>query len=369
MTLLTLAFASGVVMAVFSAKASLDQTAENVGKWWGYDAMVYLAGPAPSSTLEVDAAEVEGVIYVETWMDGRTSIARADGTENEQYFTIGYPHDSQILNFEYQGGQQFPEEGGLIFDTELAAVEDSYAVGDTVSLSANGRTVDRTLSGIVTGSLRGHTMYLDRDDLASLMGVEGAATRVLVKMAHTEAMQRDPKVLQKAQSRLAALLDRHLEDNGYATSMTQTSASQVAETQSQLGILTTFLLILASALALVGVISLTGSMTLNVLESTREIGVMRSIGASHRSIYGIYITQGLVIGTLAWIIGAILSWPLSWLLMEAIQGAIGMPLAYTFSWQGTLIWLVLVWLISIMGSLAPAWRASRVSIRDAITYE
>ncbi len=90
----------------------------------------------------------------------------------------------------------------------------------------------------------------------------------------------------------------------------------------------TFLVIMAALLSIVGVIGLTGTMTINVLESTREIGVMRSIGASHGSIFGIFITEGVVIALMAWGLGALLSWPLSAWLVDALGGAMSMPLAY-----------------------------------------
>jgi putative ABC transport system permease protein len=150
---------------------------------------------------------------------------------------------------------------------------------------------------------------------------------------------------------------------------TQTSASQLESTSEQLGILTTFLFIMASALAVVGVIGLSGSMTLSVIESTREIGIMRSVGASHLAIFGIYITQGLVVGTLSWFFGAVLSWPVSYGFMLALRQALDMRLAYTFSFYGVFVWLILVWIISILASLLPAWRASQISIRDAISHE
>jgi putative ABC transport system permease protein len=96
---------------------------------------------------------------------------------------------------------------------------------------------------------------------------------------------------------------------------------------------------------------------------------MRSIGASHGSIFSIYVTQGLVVGTLSWLLGAIVSLPLSWALMQSLIGALGMTLAYRYSVAGVVITLLLVWVISALGSLLPAWRASQVSIRDAISYE
>jgi putative ABC transport system permease protein len=122
-------------------------------------------------------------------------------------------------------------------------------------------------------------------------------------------------------------------------------------------------------LATVGVIGLSGTMIINVLESTREIGVMRAIGASHRSIYQVFVTEGIVIGVLSWIGGLILSWPMSYGLVVMLEGAIGIQLTYAFSWEAVGGWLVIVAAISAVASLIPAYRASQVSVRDAISYE
>jgi putative ABC transport system permease protein len=96
---------------------------------------------------------------------------------------------------------------------------------------------------------------------------------------------------------------------------------------------------------------------------------MRSIGASHSSIFGIYITEGVVVAVIAWAVGALLSWPFSVWLVGALGDAMSLPLSYSFSFLGVGAWLVVVVSISAVASLLPAWRASQVSIRDAIAYE
>jgi putative ABC transport system permease protein len=131
----------------------------------------------------------------------------------------------------------------------------------------------------------------------------------------------------------------------------------------------TFLIIMAVILALVGIIGLSGTMIINVLESTREIGVMRAVGASHGSIYQVFVTEGVVVGVLSWVLGTLLTYPLSLGLVKILEAAITIPLAYSFSWQGVLVWLVVVTAISALASLLPAFRASQVSVRDAISYE
>jgi putative ABC transport system permease protein len=158
-------------------------------------------------------------------------------------------------------------------------------------------------------------------------------------------------------------------DLGLLVTGVQGQARQSEALANELGILVTFLVIMAVILAIVGVIGLIGTMIINVLESTREIGVMRAVGASHGSIFRVFVTEGFVIGLISWAGGVLLSLPMSWGLVMLLQAAIGLPLSYSFSWQAVGLWLVIVSAISAAASLLPAYRASQVSVRDAIAYE
>jgi putative ABC transport system permease protein len=375
MTLITLTLACAVVMAVFSARASLLQTVDDIGSWWRYDAAVLLSWPVLADELLDETESVNGVAYAETWIDGYSIINRPDGTKNEQYFTVGFPHDSEVAQFQFVEGRLFKKGAEeVVLNNELFNREDYLAVGDTIDLDIAGEQVTRTVVGVVTGSLRGPALYFERDDLAELTFFPETATRVYVRMDAGLAGDRpDDQAVDSVRARNQQLIADRLEDAfddlDYAVSDTETAVMQLDEARGQLGILTRFLIIMAGALAAVGVIGLMGSMTLSVIESTREIGIMRSIGASHAAIFGIYVTEGLVVGTISWFLGALLSYPLSFYLMEALRDALGMSLAYRYSYAGVAITLGLVWLISALGSVVPAWRASQVAIRDAITYE
>ena len=131
-----------------------------------------------------------------------------------------------------------------------------------------------------------------------------------------------------------------------------------------------FLLIMAVLLAVVGGLGLMGTMSINVLERTREIGVLRAIGASNGAVLRIVIAEGVLIGVLSWAIGALLALPLSLLLSNAVGVAfLQMPLDFVFSLSGLAIWLGIVVLLAALASFLPAWSASRVTVRDVLAYE
>ena len=140
--------------------------------------------------------------------------------------------------------------------------------------------------------------------------------------------------------------------------------------RSQFDILTTFLLIMAVLLAVVGSLGLMGTMGINVLERTREIGVMRAIGASSLAIGKVFVVEALCIGLLSWLAGVLLAAPVAMLLSYQVGMLfLEAPLAFSFSFTGILIWLVLSAGLSVLASLMPAWKAARLSVREVLSYE
>jgi putative ABC transport system permease protein len=130
------------------------------------------------------------------------------------------------------------------------------------------------------------------------------------------------------------------------------------------------MLFMALLLAVVGGLGLAGTMSLNVLERTREIGVMRSIGASNGSVRSVVMVEGMLIGLISWAIGAVLSIPASLGFSTAVGMAfMGRPLVFSFSIQGVIAWLVLALAVAAVASLLPAQRAAQISVRESLAYE
>ncbi len=127
---------------------------------------------------------------------------------------------------------------------------------------------------------------------------------------------------------------------------------------------------MAVLIAIVGGLGLMGTMSINVIERTREIGVMRAVGASDGSVVKVFMVEGLFIGVLSWLVGAILALPISKLLSDIVGVAfMEAPLSYTFSVNGALLWLAVVLILSAMASFLPARSASRLTVREVLAYE
>jgi putative ABC transport system permease protein len=123
-------------------------------------------------------------------------------------------------------------------------------------------------------------------------------------------------------------------------------------------------------IAIVGGLGLAGTMSLNVLERTREIGVMRAIGASDMSVLQIVLVEGLLLGIVSWCLGAALALPISKLLSDAVGLTFfNFALEFRFSVGGLLTWLVISMVLAVVASVLPAWNASRLTVRDVLAYE
>ena len=131
-----------------------------------------------------------------------------------------------------------------------------------------------------------------------------------------------------------------------------------------------FLFFMAVLIASVGGLGLMGLMSINVMERTREIGVMRAIGAGNADIQRIVIAEGIVIGLVSWVLALLLSIPITYLLDYSIGISIFQaPLSVIFSWTGPCAWLAGILLIASLASAVPAWRASRLTVRETLVYE
>ncbi len=107
-----------------------------------------------------------------------------------------------------------------------------------------------------------------------------------------------------------------------------------------------------------------------VLERTREIGVMRAVGANDGAILRIVLVEGVLIGVMSWALAAGIAYPIGKALSDVVgQELLDTPLSYTFSMSGAFGWLAAIIILAGLASFLPAFNASRLSVRQTLAYE
>jgi putative ABC transport system permease protein len=157
---------------------------------------------------------------------------------------------------------------------------------------------------------------------------------------------------------------------GMKVRSSDTIVSERESADSQYGVLIAMLLVLAVIVAVVGGIGLAGSLAISVVERTKEIGVLRAIGARSRTISGMFLVESLLQGVLSWAVAVPLAFTLGRPLADALgQVMFSADLAYRFDAQAVGIWLAAILAISALASVLPARKAARISVRQSLAYE
>ena len=159
------------------------------------------------------------------------------------------------------------------------------------------------------------------------------------------------------------------EDFASATSM----SSILDSIQSIMGILQTVLIAIASIALVVASIGIMNTMLTSVMERTREIGIMKAIGATNNDIMSIFIIEGLLLslvgGVLGIIIGIFGSRGVAALLSNMGPGSGGIPLEPVITFMAIALGLSVSMTVGILSSLYPAWKAAKMSPIEAVRYE
>ena len=174
----------------------------------------------------------------------------------------------------------------------------------------------------------------------------------------------------QSQEDTAVLLSTRYQDAGLRVDGSRVTEEIRQQADFRFNIVVGFLVMMAGLLAAVGGLGLTTTMSINVLERIREIGVLRAIGASDNSVRLIVLAEGILIGWLSFAGGSLLAYPFSRILSYQVGIALlGFPLDNTFSVSGMILWLVIISVLGAAASLGPARNASRLTIREVLAYE
>lgn len=238
--------------------------------------------------------------------------------------------------------------------------EPDIELGSEIVLTIAGKERTYQVVGIAVGTAAS-MIYANYDYISQVTGTTGRADVALIATASDERAFVDEVTKE---------LEAHYGDVGMDVSGVGTLARELDEAGAMFGIVINLMLVMAVLLAVVGGLGLMGAMSINVLERTREIGILRAIGAPSHGVSQVFVREGVAIGLISWFLSAFLALPLSKWLSDAIgELMMGTPLSFDYSVNGLLLWLLLVAILSGLASFVPARNASRLTVREVLAYE
>jgi putative ABC transport system permease protein len=364
-TIVTLTLAGAMFIAVFSTRASLTRQIDQIGRYIAYDAALSVPG-ANRRTVEREALRVPGVSYAEGWANAEAIIERADGSQSEEVELVGLPVESATIDPLLLDGTwlQPGQPHQVVVNDDLIDQEPWVRVGSQLTLKVGDTDRDYQVVGVVSKHLSGPRVYMDYNAFGKLAGRYNQVDVVRV-LASPGALSSPSQ-----QEQIASLLEERFNNAGLSEGDASTRHTFFERFTDIFDIILIVLLVMAVLLAIVGGLGLTGTMGMNVLERTREIGVLRAVGASNHAVRLVVVLEGVVVGLISWALAAFLSGPSGRALAGAVINAVlEADLSYSYSVPGLLIWLGIVVLIGVFSSLAPAQNAARLKVREVLDYE
>jgi putative ABC transport system permease protein len=365
LTLFTLIMAGAVFIAVFNVRASMLGFLNQLGEHFAADVSLTMERPYRIPMIQQVLYEVDSVVAVEGWGGAQSQILDADDNVVTDLTIVGPPADSQQIDPEMVAGRwlQPGDDHVVIVSDSIYKFYPDIQPGDTLRLSVmDGRAEEWEVGGIFrfTDMIEGVFGYATFETLSHITNTPDQASSFRIM---TDDQTREEE------EATAREIDARLREKKFLVSVIESGRATLEQAATGINVLIIFLLMMSILTSLVGSIGLMGTMGMNVLERTREIGVMRAIGAVDLSIMASVIIEGATIGFISWVLGGLLAFPFSILLLELMAVAFSAPVEPVFTPQGYILWLGVVLALSIIASVLPARNAARLTIREVLAYE
>ncbi len=365
LTLITLVMGGMIFMTVGSVRSSLQGRVEEVLAYNKFDINVNLGRAYRSSKLAQEIRAIPGIDQLETWTNGSAIRVRPGGTESDPISLTALPAESTMVGPTLVSGRWLlpGDQNAIVLSQGILTDDPDILLGDAIILEIDGKARSWMVVGFAQTTEFGGSVsaYVTDTYFAQITNRIGEASRVLITLAPDAPYTIDET---------AELLQSRLEGAGLVVGNVNTVARIRSFTSNFFTIIVSLLLVMGVLIASVGALGLAGTMSTNVIERTREIGIMRAIGATDNAVLRIVMVEGMLIGLLSWLVGAALAFPAGYAMSNAVGIALFQtPLTYIFSGNGVTQWLIIVIFLATIASYLPARNASRLTVREVLAYE
>ena len=366
LTLFTLVLAGAIFISIFNLRASFGQVIQDIQGYFLADINVSFSRGHRLDKVAAIALSVPGVTSVEGWLEYPGTLVSENKDEaGRQIAFFAPPSTSTLIDPIISAGRwlETGDENAIVVGNQLLNIFPDLKVGDTLRIEIDGKETRWNIVGIYTivGGGGVPLLYVNYEHLSKIINQPGMAYSLrVITSGHDSVTQKN----------INAQLLSIFEARGVQVTNTQLGADFVRDQTAQTDIFVYFMLVMASMIAIVGGLGLMGTMSINVLERTREIGVLRAIGASNFDIQSIVIVEGIVIGLISWVIGIFLSIPITNVLAFGVGTSMFQsPLPVVYGATGIFAWLIFTLVLAAIASSLPARRASRLTVKDTLAYE
>jgi putative ABC transport system permease protein len=365
--LLTLTLGGAIFIATFSVQTSMQAYVLSITKYFTADLTLATDRLYLLEDISRTLKNVPEVDTVEGWAGARVELLKEGDKPGESVNLLGPPPGSVLIDPVILKGRWIlpDDQNAIVLNEKFMEKFPDLKVGDTLRLRVDGDKTSWVVVGFFqfAGKPAGFLAYTSYEYLSTLIHQPEKAYSFHI-------VSKKPLKTIEEQKQLGEKLEVYLEQRGYQIDDIRPGLDMVRSATGGLNSLVLILLVMALLAAAVGSIGLTGTLSMNVLERTREIAVLRSIGASNGAIIQLVLVEGLTIGFISCILSSLLAFPISRGLWAAVSFSLfGTDSNFVLNPNGFLLWMLVITVLTILASVMPAMNAARMTIREALAYE
>jgi putative ABC transport system permease protein len=312
---------------------------------------------AASPELAKEIAAVPGVGAVSTIRFTTTKTV----VGNTQLIGIDPATFPQVSGLEFSRGDETDAyrmlaEGRAIIVNGLFAAQRRVNIGDTITLESPQGPENYTIAGVGLDYLNAKlaTGYISQDNLGRDFNVYND-----VLIMANQAEEVNPATTRE---RLQQMVSDYPALTFFESAVFKKSQADLLNQSIAM-----FYVILA-ALVIPGLIAMVNTLAINVIERTREIGVLRAVGATRKQISRMVLAESLLLSAFGILMGIITGLLMGAVLVAAMNN-VGFKMSYFFPWGGIVATLIIGFVFGILAAIIPARQASRLEIIKALHYE
>ena len=368
LTLSALALGGAMLMTAINVYQGLIAAVSTSLEARGDDIDVRLLGIAPADAIINQVRRVPGVQRVEAWghVLAQIELSGESITSNEhhigtgRYALLAPPTNTQLLQLPVAEGRwpEPDEHGAVVVSRNLQADEPGLQLGAEVALVVAGQATPVRVVGVLE-DVTPASMYTNPVTFEAVTGQVGSAGAL--RIVTTDTID---------DVRVATAVEETLIDADWFPSFLMTRSVCRDSMIDHFLILLFLLSAVAIASIIVGGLGLATSMSLNVLERTREIGMTRAIGGSNRIVLQMLLLEGVAITSTSVLCAIVLSVPLS-AIVSFLVGNHGLYVAVPLIISPLAIggWMVAATGVMVLAILWPARSALLTPVHTTLAYE
>jgi len=360
----TLALGVSIFSSGFNVEKSLQVLLADYLDAMRYDVQVLLGEEMKKEDAIQPFKSIMNVSRIDVWNGGRGGIQSGFVSTKEGVGIVSVPYDIDLLKMKIIEGRWLDGAGKpeIVMNTQAMEKYNNPSVGSEQVLTINGKALNVKIVGVAE-EMEKPKIYMDKDLYDPVTNPEHLINNVIF-VAEDRSFN---KVME-----LRADIEKVISQSNLNVVYVLTPAGRTKIIYDHLLIIIFMLAILASLVLVVAALGMASATSISIMERTREIGVLRAIGATPKMIYSLFVSEGMIIVAASLILGMIFSYPMS----KAASVFFGdlmlennTSLSYAFSGFGFVITLITTVIFGWLASRMPARRAIQVSTREALSYE